>query len=93
MLNSFFQSLMSPMDTFSFILLIITGVLHIVFAGAVAKDAGQLTKTGFKLALVSGMTWAFATLVGGVFVAAIYWVIHHSNLTLNVSPRRDKQGG
>lgn len=72
-----------PMETLSFILLALNAILHVVFAGAVAKDAGDLTKTGFKLALVSSMTWAFATLIGGVFVAVVYWVIHHSNLTIN----------
>ncbi len=79
------QYVSGPMATLSMIILAINAILHVVFAGAVARDAGDLNKTGFKLALVSSMTWAFATLLGGVFVAAIYWVIHHSNLTISTS--------
>lgn len=56
-------------------------VLHIIFAGAVAKDAGELIKTGQKTMLVSGVTWAFATLIGGVITAVMYWLIHHSKFT------------
>jgi hypothetical protein len=55
-------------------------ILHVVFAGSVAKDAGRLAKEGRTTWLVSGITWAFATLIGGVFVAAIYWFIHYSNI-------------
>lgn len=64
-------------------LLVINIILHIIFASAVAKDAGKMDKLGEKTMLVSGMTWSFATLLGGVFVAAIYWVIHHSKITRN----------
>ncbi len=50
----------------------------VVFTGAVAKDAGYIAKSGFPTQIVSPMTWAFAVLIGGVFVAAIYWLIHHA---------------
>lgn len=63
------------------VLLFITALVHVIFAGAVAKDAGDLVKVGQKPLLVTGLVWAFATLVGGVVVAAIYWFMHHSTLT------------
>ena len=68
-------------QNFQFFLLAINIILHVLFAGAVAKDAGSLYQLGQRPALVSAATWAFATLLGGVFTAAIYWFIHHSTLT------------
>jgi hypothetical protein len=68
-------------QTIYYLILCVSAILHIIFAGAVAKDAGRLYKLGQRPALVSALTWAFATLVGGPFLAAIYWFIHHSNLT------------
>lgn len=81
MTTSLLSYLTGPMQTLSLMLLLINGILHVIFAGSVAKDGGSLTKSGSNTCLVSGLTWAFATLVGGVFVAAIYWFIHHSTLT------------
>lgn len=71
----------TQIETFYYLLILIKAVLHVMFAGAVARDTGNLYKLGQRPALVSGPTWAFATLLGGVFTAAIYWFIHHSNLT------------
>jgi len=62
------------------LVLVIKIVLHLLFAAAVAKDSGLIIKQGRTTWLVSGLTWAFATLIGGVFVAAIYWFIHYSNI-------------
>ncbi|MBB71653.1 MAG: hypothetical protein CMF50_04590 [Legionellales bacterium] len=71
--------LSGPMQTMALVIVAINAILHLIFAGAVAKDAGQFSKVGGKTYLVSGITWAFATLVGGVFVAVVYWVLHHVN--------------
>jgi hypothetical protein len=67
--------------TLKLVIMLITVIIHILFASAVATDAGKLNKQSLQPLLVSGITWAFATLLGGVFVAAIYWLMHHSTLT------------
>ena len=71
----------TQIQTFTYIIMLINGVLHLIFAGAVAKDAGNLYKIGQKPVLVSAPSWAFATLIGGVFTATIYWILHHSAFT------------
>ncbi|MBA2648937.1 MAG: hypothetical protein H0U75_04915 [Legionella sp.] len=72
---------MSQLQNLFYLIMIINGILHLIFAGAVARDAGYITRTGQKLALVSAATWAFATLIGGLWTAALYWFIHHSTIT------------
>jgi len=64
-------------QTIQFMLLMLNAVLHIIFAGAVAKDCGKLAKLQHKTHLVSGTTWAMATLIGGPLIAVGYWFIHH----------------
>lgn len=60
---------------------IFSAIIHIAFASAVLTDA-QLFRQRFRrnTFLVGGGVWALATLLGGVFIAAIYWLIHHSTL-------------
>lgn len=77
LLNQFSTSII----TFQWIMIIVNIIIHLLFAGAVARDAGRLEQLGHRTALVSPYTWAFATLLGGVITAAIYWFIHHSTLT------------
>ncbi len=81
MLQEIAQQYSHSIQTFYLLVLIINGVLHVLFAGAVARDAGNLQKLGQRPALVAAPTWAFATLIGGVMIAAVYWFIHHSTLT------------
>lgn len=74
------QLLGNSINSIHWLMLVIQVILHLIFAAAVAKDAGLIMKKGRTTWLVSGMTWALATLLGGVYVAAIYWFIHYSNI-------------
>ncbi len=55
---------------------ILTAIVHLTFASAVFRDAQRIRNRLFVLPGV----WYIATLLGGVFVAAVYWVMHHSSL-------------
>lgn len=77
----FTQNYTVQIQTLNYLLLLVNALLHLLFAGAVAHDAGNLYKLGQRPAMVSAATWAFATLIGGVMTAAVYWFIHHSTFT------------
>lgn len=81
MLPELAQQYSNQIQSFYYLLIMVNAILHVIFAGAVARDAGSLYKLGQRPALVSAVSWAFATLIGGVITAAIYWFIHHSTLT------------
>lgn len=80
-MNSMMHYFIGSLQNAQLFVLFLTGILHLIFAGAVARDAGRLTKDKIPTCLVSGITWAFATLVGGVFTAAIYWFMHRSTFS------------
>ena len=75
---------------------ILTAIVHIAFAGAVLADSGAMWRhLRRKTFFVSGGIWALATLLGGVFVAGVYWLVHHSTLRpqeRNDSPTGDSGG-
>lgn len=58
----------------------LTIFIRLLFAAGVARDAGALKDRGEDTIIVGAMTWIFATLLGGIFVVAIYWAVHHSTL-------------
>lgn len=72
-----FADFLAQLPSIQLMILVISAILHILFAGAVAKDAGDLNKCGLKTHLVSGVTWSFAVLVGGPLIAVGYWFMHH----------------
>ena len=55
-------------------------LINIAFSAAVFSDAMRLQKQGYSLVLANGWIWSLAVLVGGVFVAIGYWLVHHSSL-------------
>lgn len=72
---------------------VVTAIVHVGFACAVWADTGlmqrRLRREPF---LVGGILWALATLLGGVFVAAIYWLVHHSTLCPTQRPEGAANG-
>jgi len=60
---------------------VLTIVVNVSFALAVWNDSRHLgAYLHRRTFFVGGGIWALATLLGGVFVAAIYWLLHHSTL-------------
>ena len=66
---------MDVVATIIFILIVIT---HIAFAFGVFEDAQQLNDEQRKTYFVGEGVWALSTLIGGIFVAVCYWLLHHS---------------
>lgn len=62
-------------------LMVLTVLVHLMFAAGVARDVGNFHKQNVLTQIVSGMVWVLATALGGVWVALIYWLIHHSSLS------------
>ena len=58
-------------------------IVHISFAVAVFRDATYLPRPR-KPIFVGRSIWFLATLIGGIFVATIYWILHHSRLNPSV---------
>jgi hypothetical protein len=58
-------------------------LLHFILAIAVWATARRAQRSGTVLTYFSPFFWGFATLIGGVLVAGLYWVIHHSSLRLS----------
>jgi hypothetical protein len=60
---------------------VLNALVHIAFAAGVHHDSDMLvTYHSRQTRFVSGRIWTLAALLGGVFVAAAYWAIHHSTL-------------
>ena len=75
---------------------IIVIVVNIGFAVAVFQDATYLRdprnlRAPRKPIFVGRIIWFLATLIGGVFVVGIYWIMHHSRLnqSIPVTPPED----
>jgi len=67
---------------FAFLAGLSIAVINIAFAIGVFIDSSRMIQDhGRQTKIVPGPMWAFATLLGGVFVATAYWFVHHSKLS------------
>ena len=56
-------------------------IVHVGFALNVLKDGDLIRSKGSEPLLAGSALWSLATLLGGVFVAGIYWLVNHSTLS------------
>ena len=55
-------------------------ILNLFLAVGVYLEASNRSLRGRKLWFIGPFLWAIFTFMGGIFTAAIYWVMHHSTL-------------
>ena len=63
---------------------VIVVVVHISFSVAIFRDATNLPAPR-KPIFVGPSIWLLATLLGGIFVVTLYWIMHHSCLNQSVA--------
>ena len=74
----------APIAIISFIM---AAIVNIVFAIGVSVDAKEVQRDR-PLWFAGRFVWFIATLLGGVTVAALYWVMHRSTLNGNTTDAR-----
>jgi sterol desaturase/sphingolipid hydroxylase (fatty acid hydroxylase superfamily) len=69
---------------------VIVIVVHISFAVAIFRDAANLSAPR-KPIFVGPSIWLLATLLGGIFITTLYWIMHHSclNQSIPATPPED----
>ncbi len=67
-----------------FFLLLMIAIIHISFAIGVYQDA----KLRGHAIFVQAEIWLLATVLGGVLVATVYWLMHHSRLNPAIGVRQ-----
>jgi hypothetical protein len=70
----------------------ITITVNLAFAVGVWADASSLLRQRTGPMFVGPLWWMLGTLVGGVFVAGVYWAMHHSNLRPTQRYEEEKSG-
>lgn len=80
MLDNLLGPLSQSLQGFNTVLFVLNVILHLLFASGVAKDIGNFHRKGIPTQFIPGMAWVLATLIGGIWVLAVYWLMHHSSL-------------
>lgn len=65
---------------FHTLFVILTVLLHIICATAIASDIGQMHKRNIPSRLLPGSGWVLAGLLLGLWGLLAYWLMHHSSL-------------
>jgi hypothetical protein len=87
-----FSTFPSPFSVFNtgflfIIITVMTLVIHFAFAFGIKEDGEQLQIESRGPLFVKPPLWGLATLLGGLPVVALYWVMHRSSLsTLQSKP-------
>ena len=80
-MNAFYSQFMQTVSTLSVVIMLVSALVHVLFAAGIARDVNSFTRRNITTQLVPGSVWVIATLIGGVWVALAYWVVHHSSLS------------
>lgn len=59
---------------------LLTLLLHILLAKAVADDCVHLTDNGRQPMLINAFVWLLAVLLSGLIGFALFWLMHYSSL-------------
>lgn len=79
-MGDYLNQFSGTINNISMVIFFINVLLHLIFAAGIAKDIGNMAKRGAHPQFVPGFAWVLATLLGGVFVAVAYWIMHYSSL-------------
>lgn len=82
MVIGFFQAIIFAFWSFFFV--IVLAIVHISFAIGIYRDAKQRGSAIF----VQAEIWLIATLLGGIIVTIVYWLMHHSRLNPAIGVRQ-----
>jgi hypothetical protein len=64
-------------------------LLHSILALCVFFNARRIEGSGGGLVFLGPLGWCVVTLLGGLFAAFGYWIIHHSTLSRRVASQQD----
>ena len=62
------------------VFVVVSVIIHVCFAIGVNLDAARREQRAQDTVFVGRLCWTFSTLLGGPFMAGLYWVMHRSTL-------------